>query len=290
MPRAPICAATCHGIAYFVTDTPRRTSQPTSCRYGATISSASCWAARSRSKRRSRPPDYRCDIFKSAATCRCTARRSPVARPDDSPDRWSSACARTARSKSSKSSRSRGVTQRCTAHRFTWAIRRCWVFADLSLPDFGDAVTIADDELPVFWACGVTPQLALLAAARRDCDHAQPWLHVRHGLEGGRVLHDVKYDRQAGAAGCGRLPQTVSCARAQYRRTTGGLFRWSRRQPGAAIGHRRDLALPDRVQRQSRRSVHDQPAKAIKCWPPRTRPWPIYWARATRILLPSART
>lgn len=36
---------------------------------------------------------------------------------------------------------------------------------DLSRPDFGDCVTIADDELPVFWACGVTPQLALLAAA-----------------------------------------------------------------------------------------------------------------------------
>jgi uncharacterized protein YcsI (UPF0317 family) len=36
---------------------------------------------------------------------------------------------------------------------------------DLSRPDFGDAVTVAEDELPVFWACGVTPQLALLAAA-----------------------------------------------------------------------------------------------------------------------------
>ncbi len=29
---------------------------------------------------------------------------------------------------------------------------------DLSKPDFGDAVQILDDELPVFWACGVTPQ------------------------------------------------------------------------------------------------------------------------------------
>jgi len=29
---------------------------------------------------------------------------------------------------------------------------------DLALPDYGDAVDIADDELPVFWACGVTPQ------------------------------------------------------------------------------------------------------------------------------------
>jgi uncharacterized protein YcsI (UPF0317 family) len=36
--------------------------------------------------------------------------------------------------------------------------------ADLARPDYGDAVTVADDELPVFWACGVTPQVALEAA------------------------------------------------------------------------------------------------------------------------------
>lgn len=30
--------------------------------------------------------------------------------------------------------------------------------ADLARPDFGDAVALLDDELPVFWACGVTPQ------------------------------------------------------------------------------------------------------------------------------------
>ena len=33
--------------------------------------------------------------------------------------------------------------------------------ADLARPDFGDAVSIADDELPLFWACGVTPQVAI---------------------------------------------------------------------------------------------------------------------------------
>jgi uncharacterized protein YcsI (UPF0317 family) len=33
--------------------------------------------------------------------------------------------------------------------------------ADLFQPDFGDAVTIKADEVPVFWACGVTPQVAL---------------------------------------------------------------------------------------------------------------------------------
>lgn len=34
---------------------------------------------------------------------------------------------------------------------------------DLSRPDFGDAVPIQDDELPVFWACGVTPQAVIMA-------------------------------------------------------------------------------------------------------------------------------
>ena len=36
--------------------------------------------------------------------------------------------------------------------------------ADLARPDFGDAVPIERDVLPVFWACGVTPQLAIEAA------------------------------------------------------------------------------------------------------------------------------
>jgi uncharacterized protein YcsI (UPF0317 family) len=36
--------------------------------------------------------------------------------------------------------------------------------ADLGVPDYGDAVEIGPDELPVFWACGVTPQAAITAA------------------------------------------------------------------------------------------------------------------------------
>ena len=36
--------------------------------------------------------------------------------------------------------------------------------ADISNPDFGDAVSMVDDEVPVFWACGVTPQVALESA------------------------------------------------------------------------------------------------------------------------------
>jgi len=35
---------------------------------------------------------------------------------------------------------------------------------DLRKPDFGDAVSVRGGEVPVFWACGVTPQLALQRA------------------------------------------------------------------------------------------------------------------------------
>jgi uncharacterized protein YcsI (UPF0317 family) len=35
---------------------------------------------------------------------------------------------------------------------------------DLSTPDFGDPVEIRDGEVPVFWACGVTPQAAIMAS------------------------------------------------------------------------------------------------------------------------------
>jgi uncharacterized protein YcsI (UPF0317 family) len=35
---------------------------------------------------------------------------------------------------------------------------------DLAAPDFGDPVPIGEGEVPVFWACGVTPQAVALAA------------------------------------------------------------------------------------------------------------------------------
>ena len=34
---------------------------------------------------------------------------------------------------------------------------------DINKPDFGDSVPIHEGELPVFWACGVTPQAAIMA-------------------------------------------------------------------------------------------------------------------------------
>ena len=41
--------------------------------------------------------------------------------------------------------------------------------ADLAQPDYGDAVPVYDDELPVFWACGVTPQSVIAAAKPELC-------------------------------------------------------------------------------------------------------------------------
>ncbi len=36
--------------------------------------------------------------------------------------------------------------------------------SDLANPEFGDAIDIAGDQLPVFWACGVTPQAVAMKA------------------------------------------------------------------------------------------------------------------------------
>lgn len=57
--------------------------------------------------------------------------------------------------------------------------------ADIARPDFGEAVDIRADEVPVFWACGVTPQLALEAAA--------PTLAITHS-PGCMYLTDLRDD------------------------------------------------------------------------------------------------
>jgi uncharacterized protein YcsI (UPF0317 family) len=40
---------------------------------------------------------------------------------------------------------------------------------DLDKPDYGDPVPVHDDELPVFWACGVTPQAVIAQAKPEFC-------------------------------------------------------------------------------------------------------------------------
>ncbi len=57
--------------------------------------------------------------------------------------------------------------------------------ADLSQPDYGDAVPVEPGEIPVFWACGVTPQAALL--------ESRPPLAITHA-PGCMFLTDLKCD------------------------------------------------------------------------------------------------
>jgi uncharacterized protein YcsI (UPF0317 family) len=50
---------------------------------------------------------------------------------------------------------------------------------DLQKPDYGDAVEVKPDELPVFWACGVTPQAAITQAQPDFCiTHAPGYMLI----------------------------------------------------------------------------------------------------------------
>ncbi|HZZ79916.1 MAG TPA: putative hydro-lyase [Gemmataceae bacterium] len=46
--------------------------------------------------------------------------------------------------------------------------------ADIDRPDFGDAVEIRPGEIPVFWACGVTPQAVVMQAKPEICITHKP--------------------------------------------------------------------------------------------------------------------
>jgi uncharacterized protein YcsI (UPF0317 family) len=41
--------------------------------------------------------------------------------------------------------------------------------ADLAKPDYGDPVPVREDEIPVFWACGVTPQSVIATVKPEFC-------------------------------------------------------------------------------------------------------------------------
>ena len=53
---------------------------------------------------------------------------------------------------------------------------------DLAKPDYGDAVDVLPDEIPVFWACGVTPQAAIA--------HARPEFCITHA-PGAMLITDL---------------------------------------------------------------------------------------------------
>jgi uncharacterized protein YcsI (UPF0317 family) len=59
---------------------------------------------------------------------------------------------------------------------------------DLASPDYGDPVRVEADELPLFWACGVTPQVALEAA--------RPPLAITH-QPGHMLVTDLRNSRLA---------------------------------------------------------------------------------------------
>ena len=59
--------------------------------------------------------------------------------------------------------------------------------SDLSQPDWGDAVDIRAGEVPVYWACGVTPQNVLLAAGLPVCITHSP---------GHMLISDVAEDEE----------------------------------------------------------------------------------------------
>lgn len=55
---------------------------------------------------------------------------------------------------------------------------------DISIPDFGEAVTIREGELPVFWACGVTPQSVVMNSKPDFCiTHAPGHMLITDLLE-----------------------------------------------------------------------------------------------------------
>jgi uncharacterized protein YcsI (UPF0317 family) len=59
---------------------------------------------------------------------------------------------------------------------------------DLSKPHFGNAVTVKPGEMPVFWACGVTPQAVAM--------HSRPEMMITHAP--GRMFVTTLKDEQLG--------------------------------------------------------------------------------------------
>jgi len=55
--------------------------------------------------------------------------------------------------------------------------------SDIHQPDFGDSVTMKDGEVPVFWACGVTPQAIAM--------HVKPKIMITHA-PGHMFVTDLK--------------------------------------------------------------------------------------------------
>ena len=59
--------------------------------------------------------------------------------------------------------------------------------ANLNAPDWGDPSPVGDDEIAVFWACGVTPQAAILKA--------KPDISITH-KPGQMLITDIAEDAE----------------------------------------------------------------------------------------------
>lgn len=71
---------------------------------------------------------------------------------------------------------------------------------DLSAPDYGEPIKILDDEIPVFWACGVTPQAALaIVQPEIAVTHAPGHMFITNWKDtdiDGKTVDDVDQDAE----------------------------------------------------------------------------------------------
>ena len=64
--------------------------------------------------------------------------------------------------------------------------------ADITTPDFGEPIPLETGEIPVFWACGVTPQMAI--------KQARPDICITHA-PGFMVISDIAASELAAGRG-----------------------------------------------------------------------------------------
>ena len=160
---------------------------------------------------------------------------------------------------------------------------------DVTRPDWGDFVGIQAGEVPVFWACGVTPQAVALASQARVHDHAQPRPHVHHRPAEPPARGDL------GQARPGDLSRAAPPALRRPRRVGGAGRRDQPRGqcagPGARVPDPAEGASPasPRPSRPTARcsSTTSPPSSAPTSSPPRSARWPP--RRGPRCCRPRAR-
>ncbi len=155
-----------------------RTSRPTSPNTGATTSSPSCSAAPISFEERCWMTGCRSVTSNATCVCQCTVNqhRLPAVGAVAARDRWWCRCARSSRRMRSARCRSPRVFRRCTARRSISVIR----MRSASRISPGRIMAMRcrspTTEIPVFWACGVTPQSVIASASCRSRSRTSPGL------------------------------------------------------------------------------------------------------------------